>query len=113
MAFCHVGIAGAGCSDWCMGSRHARGDRVLPRRAGRRGAVALRGVRGRGRCDCFGGVVGADSGEVGGAGNWCVGSWHAGIAQGVCADWCMEFCRARGGAGGTGGSGAGNWCMGS
>jgi hypothetical protein len=62
----------------------------------------------------LGRAVGAGGGGgSGGTGNWCMGSWHAGIARGVCADWCMGFCQARGGAGGGEVGGAGNWCMGS
>jgi hypothetical protein len=30
-----------------------------------------------------------------------MGSWQAGVARGACADWCVGFCQARGGAGGA------------
>jgi len=47
------------------------------------------------------------SGGVGGAGNWCMGSWQAGVARGAGADWCKGFCQTGGGVGGRAGGALG------
>ncbi len=52
-----------------------------------------------GFCQAGGGAGG--SGGGGGDGNWCRGFWHAGVARGTCADWCMGFCQAGGGTDGA------------
>ncbi len=92
--FCCPGVVAVGAGNWCMGFWSGGGVWAFRCRAARCRATALRGVRGRGRCCCFGRAVGTGGGGgLGRAANWCMGFCCAGVAWGACADWCMGFCR--------------------